>query len=226
MSGKIRILLGLLVFIEDAGSNHRKCKLGKFKCFCNNKFVAKISDVKSSKVKSCGCMREKHGDAGNRLYRIYHKIKWRCEYPTNPWYGDYGGKGIKICEEWSKYSAFKKWSLSNGYDKRLTIDRIDNDKNYEPSNCRWISQKLQNINQRTRKDNKTGFVGVSFCKDCKENPWIAQIVINKKRFELGSFKTPEEASEAYQKSRKEREELYLKEEQNLENINYRKVAKI
>lgn len=222
---KERIPFGKLIFIGDTVSV-KKGRWGKYLCFCGNEFDAVICEVNSGRKKSCGCMYKKHGDTKDRLYKIYHKIKWRCYYPTNSWYSDYGGRGIKMCAEWeNNYVNFKEWALANGYHHKLTIDRIDNDKNYEPDNCRWISQKLQNINQRMRKDNKSGYAGVQ-PSGIINYPWKAVIAINKKNVILGTFKTPELANEAYQKAKKEREELYLKEEKDIENINYRKVAKI
>lgn len=221
-----RIPSGKLIFIEKVHSKKKGPAWGKYKCFCGIVFIARNHDVKRGKKKSCGCMYKRHGDTNQRLYKIYHKIKWRCYYPTNDYYLDYGGRGIKMCSEWeNSYVNFKNWAIKNGYHHKLTIDRIDNDKNYEPSNCRWVSQKLQNINQRVRKDNKSGFTGVRR-SGLIHNPWFALITINKKPIHLGNFLTPEEASEAYQKAKKEREKLYLKEEQYIKNINYRKVAKL
>lgn len=214
-----------LTFIEPSICE-KKGRWGKFQCECGNTCIKRINEVNNGKVKSCGCERDKHGDSKERLYRIYHKIKWRCYYPANPWYPDYGGRGIKISEEWNTYRAFKAWALLNGYHEKLTIDRIDNDKDYGPENCRWISQKLQNINQRVRRDNKSGFPGVTFCKACSQNPWTAQIAINKNKIVLGQFETPEEASAVYEKARKEREILYLEQEKDIENLNSRTVAKL
>lgn len=85
----------------------------------------------------------------NRLYSIYQGMTKRCYYPDNQNYKYYGGKGIVICNEWkSDFSAFKKWALENGYQDNLTIDRINTNGNYEPSNCRWVSMKEQ-CNNRT-----------------------------------------------------------------------------
>ena len=85
-----------------------------------------------------------------RLHRIYHQIKRRCYNTRTQRYKDYGGRGITMCDEWlENYDNFIDWALSNGYDETLTIDRIDNDGNYEPSNCRWITKKAQNRNKRT-----------------------------------------------------------------------------
>lgn len=83
-----------------------------------------------------------------RLQRIWKCMKQRCNNPKNTTYKNYGGRGIKVCEEWTKFKPFEKWALENGYQDDLTIDRIDVNGNYEPSNCRWISFLEQQYNKR------------------------------------------------------------------------------
>jgi hypothetical protein len=78
-------------------------------------------------------------------------MKQRCDVPTNHSYALYGGRGIAYCAEWSEFLPFKEWAESHGYAKGLFIDRIDNDKGYEPSNCRWTTPKQSAINRRTTK---------------------------------------------------------------------------
>lgn len=86
----------------------------------------------------------KHGKCNTRLYRIYKCMKTRCYNKNRNDYKYYGGRGIVICDEWlNDFMAFYYWSINNGYDDTLTIDRIDVDGNYEPSNCRWATQKQQ-----------------------------------------------------------------------------------
>jgi len=94
----------------------------------------------------------KHGDsvkAGkyNRIYNIWRHMKRRCYAPEEKHYDIYGGKGITICDDWLKYENFREWSINNGYEESLSIDRIKNDKNYEPRNCRWVSQLVQQNNR-------------------------------------------------------------------------------
>lgn len=102
-------------------------------------------------------MHERHGaTVGNkqpRLYRIWRAMRFRCEQPSHDCYQLYGGRGIKVCDEWKdSFSVFRRWALASGYRDDLTIDRKNNDGNYEPSNCRWISPIEQTKNKRPAKN--------------------------------------------------------------------------
>lgn len=99
---------------------------------------------------------EHHGLYKSRLYWVWHSMKDRCYNPKATSYKHYGGRGIKVCDEWkNSFKAFYDWAYSNGYDEnaprnKCTIDRINNDGDYEPSNCRWVDAKIQASNQRKR----------------------------------------------------------------------------
>lgn len=111
------------------------------------------------KSKSCGClhkeicrdMQTKHGLCKEKLYYVYHGIKDRCYRTGCKSYKYYGALGIKICDEWKNdFIAFYNWAISNGYRRGLSIDRIDNDGNYSPLNCRWATPSEQRLNQGHR----------------------------------------------------------------------------
>jgi hypothetical protein len=127
------------------------------KCDCGNEFVTTALNLKSGDTKSCGCIRakmlssrnERHGKSKTRLYRIWLGIKKRCTNKNESCYKNYGGRGIKICDEWvNNYPAFETWANANGYNENLTIDRIDVNGNYCPNNCRWITKQEQGYNKR------------------------------------------------------------------------------
>lgn len=125
-----------------------------------------------------------------RLESIYHGMKQRCYYQKHKAYKNYGGRGITVCEEWKNSSkAFFEWALANGYEEHLTLDRIENDGNYEPSNCRWVSQREQCNNKRNKSN--TGVVGVCYHK--RDKLYEAYIRVGKKLHHLGSSKDLQEA---------------------------------
>lgn len=89
-----------------------------------------------------------HGQSKTRLYSIWHGMKQRCTNPNASVYQYYGARGIVVCKEWNNFETFYSWAIANGYKAHLTIDRINNNGDYCPDNCRWITQKDQNSNSR------------------------------------------------------------------------------
>lgn len=117
-------------------------------CDCGNKAQVRGCDLKDGHVSSCGCSHIKHGYSHKeKLYSVWQNMKRRCYETTNKRYKNYGGRGIKVCDKWlHNYIDFRNWAIGNGYKDGLTIDRINVDGNYEPSNCRWVTLKDQQNN--------------------------------------------------------------------------------
>ncbi len=198
-----------LTLLKDLGkiypniNSKKKYHFGLYKCHCGNEFKARISHIKYNSIKSCGCLRIKlnttHGMTNTRIYRTWYDFRNRCNNKNNKQYKDYGGRGIKVCTDWNNdFVSFYDWAMKNGYSNNLTIDRINNDGNYEPSNCRWTTQIVQSRNTRVlMTTNKTGYRGVSYKKDRKK--YVAQIVLNRKVILLLASEDALECAKEYDK---------------------------
>lgn len=130
------------------------------KCDCGKERVCYGGDLRQGKTKSCGCLRNErikevvgtHNDSFSKLWYVWNDMRYRCEKSYHHAYNHYGGRGISVCEEWHNYINFRNWAINNGYTVGLTIDRINVNGNYEPSNCRWIPQAEQVKNTRRNLD--------------------------------------------------------------------------
>lgn len=146
---------GRLVAVESVRRNGKRC--WKCKCDCGRFSIVAQGDLQRGKVKSCGCLRResvskmftKHGGCGTRLYNIWQHMIARCENKRNPKFRCYGGRGIRVCDDWHSFPVFQKWALENGYEDCLTIERKDVNGNYEPENCSFIPLSCQAKNKTT-----------------------------------------------------------------------------
>lgn len=146
---------GRLTVLDE--TNHRRKdghKVYKCKCDCGVISYVASNCLVTGRTKSCGCLNHKrfnvkHGKSDTKLYHVFKCMKERCYKKYNYNYKHYGGRGIKICDEWlNDFMNFYNWAIANGYNDNLTIDRINVNGNYEPSNCRWVDMKHQNNNKR------------------------------------------------------------------------------
>lgn len=141
---------------------------------------------------------ERHGHQykkKTKVYTAWDSIIQRCTNKNDIEYQHYGGRGIHICEEWRhSFMAFYNY-LGEPPNGKYTIDRIDNDKGYQPGNVRWATQTTQNFNQRIRSDNTSGYRGVSWSKVMHR--WAVEITVNGRRHKLGYYNTPQEANRVY-----------------------------
>lgn len=184
---------GRLVAIKPVGTD----KWGNYrwlcKCDCGNEKIIKSSKLVQGRTRSCGCYRkevstkslEKHGITTGgkpRTFIIWGGMKARCYNSDNSSYKSYGARGITVCKEWLIYKNFHNWAINNGYSDELEIDRIDNNGNYEPSNCRWVSKNFNRKHQR-----KTRWITIGkttdsingWCKKYNINKWEAYKYLNK-----------------------------------------------
>ena len=178
-------------------------------CDCGKTKDVLQQNLSNGHVRSCGCLltesnskkiaalnfsmnRESHNETRTRLYRIWVGIKSRCCRASSAGYRNYGGRGISVCDEWKdSFLAFKSWSIANGYNETLSIDRIDVNGDYSPANCRWATPSVQQFNKRKSERNTSGHVGVSWNK--KQQRWVAYITKDKVLHYIGSFVSLDDA---------------------------------
>ena len=199
------LLIKDLGFIYATETSKRKEHYAIYKCSCGVEFKARITAVNCGNTNSCGCYIRKirgksnvtHGLSKHKLYYSWNGMIQRTTNEKYSYFKDYGGRGIKVCERWLNINNFIEDMIST-YQDGLTIDRIDVNGNYEPSNCRWANATTQSCNTRLERINNTsGYRGVTWNK--LRNKWMVQIGVKGKHKYLGYFIDKLEAAKAYDK---------------------------
>lgn len=143
---------GMLRVVSEDGINRHGKKLWRCLCDCGNVTTTVASDVRTGHTRSCGCQKHvgngrTHGKRRTRLYAIWCNMKARCDNSANPSYHNYGGRGIAYCPQWSTFENFAR-DVGDPPENTLTLDRVNNNGDYEPGNVRWVSRRVQSRNTR------------------------------------------------------------------------------
>ena len=191
-------LIGETYLKKATPNSPQRYRFGIHECqYCGREFEVRVYSVKIGNARSCGCQKNKqkitHGRSNSRFYKTWNDMIRRCTNPNNKDYKDYGGRGITVCEEWLDVIDFVAWcEATHPNIEGYSLDRIDNDNGYSPENCRWANRLVQNINQRMKSTNTSGYNGIIWNK--KNSNWGAVIGIATKKVYIGSFLTKEEAA--------------------------------
>lgn len=165
MPPKLKVLPGMrfnqwLVIAFEGSSKHGD-RMFRCCCDCGSERSVSARELFWGGSLSCGHdsrftgeESKTHGKSETKLYKVWSSMKRRCLSPDDPSYKNYGGRGILICKEWLSFKPFYEWAIKNGYAVGLTIERKNNDSNYEPSNCTWIPKSAQTSNTRRCKKNQ------------------------------------------------------------------------
>ncbi|RAT01407.1 hypothetical protein A6E27_23020 [Bacillus cereus] len=167
-------------------TKHKGKLVWKCKCDCGNTTYQVTYYLEHGRSKSCGCLsKERRARGFNtthglkhkniRLYTIWKNMTSRCRNKNATGFSDYGGRGIRVCDSWSDYENFYNWAICNGYNDELTIDRVNNDGNYEPDNCKWATVQEQARNKR----NTVRINGVSLRDIAEEKGFNPELAIER-----------------------------------------------
>lgn len=192
----VGMVFSRLVVLGLAGTDSHQKQKWLCRCECGNTVTPSTSDLTTGHSRSCGCSRKgnkaslSHGMSATPEYRSWRAMKARCYNEKFPAYEYWGGRGIKVCDKW--IDSFQEFYADMGNRPQgTTLDRIDNNGDYTPNNCRWATLTEQSHNKRTPKKNKVGVKGVRF--NAKDGVWISQITHNRKQRHLGRFASPLDA---------------------------------
>lgn len=203
---------------EEIGDRDRK--RGVFwccQCDCGNAELAIVPSgaLKSGHTQSCGCIQKektsKHKLSNSKIYSIWSHMKDRCFNPNHYAFSSYGGRGIKICKEWTEsFESFYNWALENGYEEGLSIDRINVNGNYEPNNCKWSTMKEQGNNRRTNRlitfNGKTLTMS-QWCEELNVPSYIIKSRINQHKWSIEqALTTPYTGYTSFKDNREELKE--------------------
>ena len=179
---------GKLTVIKRVENDKFKNVMWLCRCECGN--IKKIRGFQVKKSKSCGCLtrfKTKHALTNHPIFNLWHSMKDRC-YGDDPQHKKYyKDRGIIVCDDWrDDFKAFYDWAITNGWEKGLQIDRIDNDGNYEPNNCRFVTPRQNALNKRRLNSrNTSGYEGVTW--DKSRDKWLASIQIHGNTKTIGRF---------------------------------------
>jgi hypothetical protein len=200
--GCLTIIKEIEPCINPQGQKLRKVEA---RCDCGNVKGFRWGSLNNGHTRSCGCLQKEiasrslktHGLSNHPLYRIWDAMHQRCSNPNRSFYKDYGGRGIKVCDAWDNdFEVFYKWAISNGWESRLLLDRIDVNDGYYAENCRFVDDTLNAINKRLLSTaNTSGYRGVTY--DRTRAKWSSKIGLHGKTYNLGRFATAKEAAMAY-----------------------------
>ena len=183
---------GRLTVISEAGRSKCGQILWMCRCDCGNIKIIQGGHLKSWHTKSCGCLSPElskirfvtHGKSGTPEYRIWTDMLQRCANKRHKQYKNYGGRGITVCARWLKFVKFIN-DMGKRPNKKLTLERIDNDKGYHIDNCVWATRTQQNRNRRICSANTSGTAGIWWHE--KRQKWVVGIGANRKQIHIGRF---------------------------------------